>query len=79
VPFTYHSGQEIQKGDRILYHDEPGEIEFVADPLAPNVETNWYIQEYGGGVMIAEPKIFGHVFVRDTADDEDLIFVARRD
>jgi hypothetical protein len=79
VPITYHSGQEIKKGDRVLYHDEPGEIEFVADPLVPDTETNWYIEEYGGGVMIVEPKVFGRVFVGDTKDDEDLIFVARHD
>jgi hypothetical protein len=77
VPITYHSGQEIKKGDRVLYHDEPGEIEFVADPLVPDNETSWYLEEYGGGVMIVEPKVFGRVFVRDTKDDEDLIFVAR--
>lgn len=78
MPFTYHSGQEIRKGDRVLYHNEPGEIEFVADPLAPDVETDWYVEELGAGVMIVEPKVFGHVFVKDTEDDEDLIFVARR-
>ena len=65
------------KGDRVLYHDEPGVIEFVADPLVTDIETAWYVQEFGGGVMIAEPKVFGHVFVSDVVNDEDLIFVAR--
>jgi len=79
LPFNYYSGEEIKKGDRVLYHDEPGEIELLADPLVRDVETDWYVEEYGGGVMIAEPKVFGHVFISDTANEEDLIFVARRE
>jgi len=79
VSFTYHSGQEIRKGDRVLYHDEPGEIEFVADPLVADVKTTCYVQEHGGGVMVIEPKHFGHVFISDTQNDEDLIFVSRQD
>lgn len=27
--FVYESGQEIEKGDRIKYHGDPGEVEFV--------------------------------------------------
>ena len=79
MPFNYYSGEEIKKGDRVLYHDEPGEIELLADPLVRDVETDWYVEDYGGGVMIAEPKVFGHVFISDTANEEDLIFVARRE
>ena len=32
MPFFYSSGEEIAKGDRVLLHGEPGEIELVADP-----------------------------------------------
>jgi len=34
VPFRYQTGDEIRKGDRVLFHGEPGGIEFVADPLS---------------------------------------------
>ena len=45
---------EIQSGDRILYHGEPGQVEFVAKRGDP--ETDWYIQEFGGGCMILTPS-----------------------
>jgi len=75
MPFFYPSGEEIKKGDRVLLHGEPGEVEFVADP-ADNPD-DWYVVEYGGGVMINEPKFFGHLFVSDPQDYEDLDFVPR--
>jgi len=75
MPFFYQSGEEIRKGDRVLYDGEPGEIELVADPA--NDPDDWYVTEYGGGVMVIEPKHFGRVFVTDAHDDEDLEFVSR--
>jgi hypothetical protein len=74
MPFLYSSGEEIRKGDHVLLHGEPGEVEFVADPDDPG---NWYVQEHGGGVMILEPTVFGRLFVSDTANYEDLEFVSR--
>jgi len=47
VHFTYISGEEIKKGDRVMFHGEPGEIEFVADPLISDPQTDWYVQKYG--------------------------------
>jgi hypothetical protein len=75
VPFRYQSGGEIKKGDRVLFHGEPGEIEFVADPLANDPER--YVQQEGAGVMVVEPKVFGRAFISDTEQAEDLIFVSR--
>jgi hypothetical protein len=77
VPFRYQSGAEIRKGDRVLFHGEPGEIEFVADPLVNDPETKWYVQEYGGGAMVREPKVFGRAFISHTEQAEDLVFVSR--
>ena len=77
--FTYQSGEEIKKGDRVIYYGEPGEIEFVADPLIKDPETDWYVQELGGGIMIIEPKFFGHVFEPEPSSAEDLEFVSRRE
>lgn len=75
VAFVYHSGDEIRKGDRILLHGEPGEIEFVADPAIDPEDS--FVTEHGGGVMILEPKVFGRLFVSDTQNYEDLDLVSR--
>ncbi len=48
-------------------------------PLVEDVKTAWYVEEYGGGVMVIEPKYFGRVFIQDPKDDEDLLFVSRLD
>jgi hypothetical protein len=77
MAFVYQTGEEIKKGDHVLYHREPGEIEFVADPVLSSPETEWYVSEYGGGVMVIEPKVFGRAFLARTDDDEDLEFVSR--
>jgi hypothetical protein len=77
VPFKYQSGEEIKKGDRVIFHGEPGEIEFVADKLTGDPAIDWYVQEYGGGVMIVERKVFGRVFQTVTENQEDLVLVAR--
>jgi len=77
--FKYQTGEEIQKGDRVLFHREPGRIELVASRLGDPV-TDWYIQEYGGGVMISD-AIAGHTFVPTDQIEEckDLEFVSRAD
>jgi len=77
LPLKYQSGEEIRKGDRVLFHGDPGEIEFVADPLVKHSETEWYVAEHGGGVMVIEPKRFGRVFLSDVENAEDLILVSR--
>ncbi len=69
---TYSSGEEIQPGDHVLYHGEPGQKEFVAKAGDP--ESGWYVEQFGGGCIILAPG-FGRVFVSKT--DEDLEFVAR--
>jgi hypothetical protein len=77
--FRYQSGQEIRKGDRVLFHRERGQIEIVASSLG-YPDTDWFMQEYGGGVMILE-GVSGRTFI--TADQieecEDLEFVSRAD
>jgi hypothetical protein len=76
----YQSGIEIRKGDRILFDGVPSEIELVAAELG-DPETDWYVQEFGGGVMILEleGKEFGRIFIRAESleNNEDLEFVAR--
>ena len=76
MAYTYRSGQEIRTGDRIVYAGHPGRVDFVAHPAAD--PTNWYVTEYGGGVMIDVPQAMGAVFLSDPQDDEDLEFVSRQ-
>jgi hypothetical protein len=77
MPFRYQSGEEIKKADRVTFHGEPGEIESIADPLTPSVDTEWYIQQLGGGVMVLEPKHFGRAFVSKPEEAEDLVLMSR--
>ena len=78
MALTYLTGEEIRKGDRVLFHGEPGEIELVADPAIADPETDWFVQEHGQGVMILEPKNFGRAFLTEPQTAEDLKFIARR-
>ena len=74
----YRSGEEIKVGDRVLFHGNDAEVEFVAcEPGDP--ATDWYLHEFGGGVMIADPKASGRTFipVGQLAESEDLEFVSR--
>ena len=79
VTLRYLSGEEIRKGDRVLFHREPCEVEFVAVD-AKDPETGWFVEEDGGGVMLVG-KIAGHTFIPadQLADTEDLEFVSRAD
>lgn len=75
--FKYQSGEEIRKGDHVLFHGNPGEVEFVvADPVT-DPSLHWYLENEGPGVMILEPKVFGHAYIHTTEKAEDLVFVSR--
>jgi hypothetical protein len=74
----YRTGEEIKKGDHVRYYKNPATIELVAtDPADP--ETDWYVQEFGGGVMILDPVVSGRTFIGadDIHSEEDLEFVSR--
>jgi hypothetical protein len=81
MTFTYRSGEEIRKGDRVTFHGQAGEVEHVADPQSKNLSEaeRWHVEDCGGGIMVREPKVFGRVFL--SADgipgEEGLVFVAR--
>lgn len=78
MPLKYNLGEEILKGDRILLSREPGVIEFVADPSAHNPDVQWYVDEFGGGLMIAHERL-GSVFIEEPQSEEDLEFISRSD
>jgi hypothetical protein len=76
VPFFYRSGEQIKQRDRVRFHGEPAEIESIHDRSdGPN---DWFVERCGGGVMITEPKVFGHLFIdAPVTQYEDLEFVSR--
>ena len=63
------------KGDRILFHGDPGEVEFIADETGP--ETDWFAKELGVGCMVTA-KGQGSTYISpDNFDWEDVEFVSR--
>jgi len=76
VVFTYKTGEDIRKGDRVLLHGEAGEVEYLAHPAISDPQTDWYVQEYGGGGMVLEPQYFGRAFLPE-AEKSDLYLVTR--
>lgn len=75
----YQFGNEIKKADRVLFHGNPAEIELVASDLTGDPEIDWYIEEFGGGVMISDQMVSGRTFIpaEHIAGYEDLILVSR--
>jgi hypothetical protein len=76
VALTYQTGEEIRRGDRVIYDGNPGVIELVVETSNDN---DWLFETCGPGIMLAEPKLFGRVYLRDPHQDEDLQFVGRAD
>src|SRR5512146_760881 len=81
MSLKYKAGQEIMVGDLAFFSGEAAEIELVAEPSSTDPEHEWYVKEFGGGVMVLEPKRFGRAFIHadQLPEEEDLEFVARRD
>lgn len=76
----YRSGEEIKKGDRVLFHRNPAEVELVSsDPDSDDPQSRWHMQEFGGGLLILDPLVSGRTFIPASQIDEyeDLEFVAR--
>ena len=54
-----------------------GMIELVVEGLTGDPESDWLFETNGAGIMVAEPKVFGRVYLPDPHEKEDLVFVAR--
>ncbi len=60
---------------RRTHHGEIGVVEFVVERITGDAALDWYVQEFGGVMLLVSP--FGRVFISDLANDEDLELVAR--
>ena len=77
MALRYETSQEIQQGDRVTYGGNAGVIELVVDGLTGDAEKDWLFETNGAGIMVAEPKVFGRVYLHDPHEEEDLHFVGR--
>jgi len=42
------------------------------------IQATGIVEQFGGGVMVVEPKVFGRVFIdAPVSDDEDFEFISR--
>ena len=77
MALTYQTGEEIHRGDRVTYGGNAGVIELVVEALTGEPEEDWLFETNGAGIMVAEPKVFGRVYLRAPHEEEDLHFVGR--
>lgn len=73
----YHSGADIREGDRVTYGGNPGVVELVVCGPSGEQTRDWHLATFGPGIMIAEPRVFGRVYLDSPHDHEDLLLVAR--
>jgi hypothetical protein len=75
--FRYQSGEEIKTRDRITYHGDSGEVEFVVVEKTGDAATDWYLDQYPGGGIMLNVNNLGNVFLSEIEKDEDLKFISR--
>jgi hypothetical protein len=73
----YRSGEDIRVGDRVEYDGVPAEVEFVVSDDHVDPQLTWYLEQFGSGVMLADPVVFGRVFVSGEDLTEDVVLVSR--
>jgi hypothetical protein len=74
--WRYASGDIVQSGDHVRYRGEHGRVEFVAAEQSGDAATDWYIEEYGGGVMMNVESL-GAVFLPGGEIDGGLELIDR--
>jgi hypothetical protein len=75
LAFMYQSGEEVLAGDRILYAESTGEVEFVVVAATGDPAMDWYLEISPGGGFMIKTGAMGSVFLSEA--DEDLEFVSR--
>jgi hypothetical protein len=77
MALRYQTREEIHPGDRVTYGGNAGMVELVVEASTGKPEEDWLFETNGAGIMVAEPKVFGRVYLHEPHDEEDLLFVAR--
>jgi hypothetical protein len=77
TPLRYVSGEEILPADRISYHGDFGDVEFVLTGATGNALRDWYLQGFPQGGLMIRTAHFGRLFVSASAIDYDLLLVSR--
>jgi hypothetical protein len=77
MALKYESGEEIRLADKVTYRGNEGTIELVVEGLSGDPENDWHFENSGAGIMVAEPKVFGRVYLNAPDEEEDLVLVAR--
>jgi hypothetical protein len=79
VEHRYASGELVHLGDVVEYDGHRAEIELAVDDTSVDADSSWLFRTHGPGVMLREPAVFGRVYLTNVHDDEDLVFVGRKD
>ncbi|HEX8409363.1 MAG TPA: hypothetical protein VF883_10885 [Thermoanaerobaculia bacterium] len=66
----------MRAGDQVRYGGDNGKVEFVANERRGDVTADWYVEEYGGGVMM-NLENSGSLFLPGPQIDEELELVSR--
>lgn len=77
MTLRYQTGENIHRGDRVTHGGNVGVIELVVEALTGEPEEDWLLETSAAGIMVAEPKVFGRVYLDYPHEEEDLLFVAR--
>lgn len=73
----YRSGEDIMDADRIRYHGDFGEVEFVLTSHTGNALRDWYLLQFPDGGLMIRTRNFKRLFVSAHAIDYDLVLVSR--
>lgn len=74
MALTYQTGEEIRRGDRVTYGGNAGVIELVVEASTGKPEEDWLFETHAASIMVAEPKVFGRVYLPAPQEEEDLHF-----
>ena len=80
MSFTYYQSDVlIRAGDRIKYHGDPGEVEFVVTKPTGDPAMDWFLEDSPRGGVMIRTKASGRDFLPagHIPEDEDLEIVSR--
>lgn len=78
-PHRYAPGELVQLGDVVEFDGHSAEVELVVDGAAVDADSGGLFRTHGPGVVLREPVVFGRVYLTSVHDNEELVFVGRKD